>query len=417
MSQVVQTNGNYTIKTSSAGVIRLDTGVGIGEVRVTGNLVVDGTTVTIEAENINVQDNILVFNSGETANGVSLGYSGFEIDRGYAAGITTVISVTGGSWSNGVATLTFSLTNPQPFQIGDRVTISNVTPSGYNLGGVSVILTAATTTSISYPIVSDPGSWTSGGVIAGSLANPRASLTFNESTDTFEIAQRTGPGVYNFSSSALKTRFIRTDPSVDEGDLTLIGSGKGVVKVTGTTDYLNEILLTIANPTNPPASSVTATLADDILANVKYVNYAVLNNPTYFLRDNDTTVRTLDSSDKASLFGGGSSRIRLDVDGVIVANFYRDNLEMYGLNFSPNTISAVNTNDGITLDANGTGKIKINAPLQLENEASVPSSVAGNTIIYSATPGTGNSGVFFVNTSSTNELTNKNRALLWSMLF
>jgi hypothetical protein len=417
MSQVVQTNGNYTIKTSSAGVIRLDTGVGIGEVRVTGNLVVDGTTVTIEAENINVQDNILVFNSGETANGVSLGYSGFEIDRGYAAGITTVISVTGGSWSNGVATLTFSLTNPQPFQIGDRVTISNVTPSGYNLGGVSVVLTAATTTSISYPIVSDPGSWTSGGVIAGSLANPRASLTFNESTDTFEIAQRTGPGVYNFSSSALKTRFIRTDPSVDEGDLTLIGSGKGVVKVTGTTDYLNEILLTIANPTNPPASSVTATLADDILANVKYVNYAVLNNPTYFLRDNDTTVRTLDSSDKASLFGGGSSRIRLDVDGVIVANFYRDNLEMYGLNFSPNTISAVNTNDGITLDANGTGKIKINAPLQLENEASVPSSVAGNTIIYSATPGTGNSGVFFVNTSSTNELTNKNRALLWSMLF
>ncbi len=90
---------------------------------------------------------------------------------------------------------------------------------------------------------------------------------------------------------------------------------------------------------------------------------------------------------------------------------------MYGLNFSPNTISAVNTNDGITLDANGTGKIKVNAPWQLENEASVPSSVAGNTIIYSATPGTGDSGVFFVNTSRTNELTNKNRALLWSMLF
>ncbi len=417
MSQVVQTNGNYTIKTSNSGVIRLDTGAGLGEVRVTGNLVVDGTTVTIEAENINVQDNVLVLNSGETANGVSLGYSGFEVDRGYAAGVTTVINVTGGSWSNGVATLTFSLTNPQPFQVGDRVVISNVTPSGYNLGGVSVVLSAATTTSISYPITSNPGNWSSGGVISGSLANNRASFTFNEATDTFEIAQRTGPGIYNFSNSGLKLRYIRTDPNIDEGDLTLIGSGKGVVKVTGTTDYLNEILLTIANPTNPPASSVTATAADDILANVKYVNYAVLNNPTYFLRDNDTTVRTLDSSDKASLFGGGSSRIRLDVDGVIVANFYRDNLEMYGLNFSPNTISAINTNDGLTLDVSGTGKVRINAPLQMENEGSVPASVSGSTIIYSATPGTGDTGVFFVNTSRTNELTNKNRALLWSMLF
>jgi hypothetical protein len=418
MAQVVQTNGNYTIKTASSGIIKLDTGAGTGEVRVTGNLVVDGTTVTIEAENINVQDNILVLNAGETANGVSLGYSGFEIDRGYAAGNTTIINVTGASWSNGTATLTFSLTNPQPFQVGERVVISGINPSGYNLGGVSVELTTANTVSVSYPVTANPGAYVSGGVISGSSANSRASFAFNEATDTFEIAKRTGPGVYNFSDSAIKTRFIRTDPAIDEGDLILIGTGKGVVKVTGTTDYLTEILLTIANPSNPPASSVTATLADDILANVKYVNYAVLNNPTYFLRDNDTTVRALDSSDKANLFGGGSSRVRVDVDGVIVAQFFRDNLEMYGLNFSPNRISSTNTNESITLEANGTGRIVVNAPLSLENEGSTPATPpAGRTLVYSATPGTGDSGVFFVNTSRTNELTNKNRALLWSMLF
>lgn len=418
MAQVVQTNGNYTIKTANSGIIKLDTGVGTGEVRVTGNLVVDGTTVTIEAENINVQDNILVLNSGETANGISLGYSGIEIDRGYAAGNITIINVTGATWSNGIATLTFALTNPQPFQIGERVVVSGVTPSGYNLGGVSTVLTSATTTSISYSVTANPGSYSSGGVISGSLANSRASFTFNEANDTFEIAQRTGPGVYNFSNSAVKTRYIRTDSSIDDGDLILIGSGKGVVKVTGTTDYLNEILLTIANPSNPPASSVTATAADDILASVKYVNYAVLNNPTYFLRDNDTTVRALDSSDKALIFGGGSSRVRVDVDGTIVAQFYKDNLEMYGLNISSNRISATNTNESITLEANGTGKIAVNAPLSLENEGSTPATPpAGRTIIYSATPGTGDSGVFFVNTSRTNELTNKNRALLWSMLF
>ena len=35
-------NGNYTVKTQSGGTIRLDTGVAAGEVRVTGDLIVEG---------------------------------------------------------------------------------------------------------------------------------------------------------------------------------------------------------------------------------------------------------------------------------------------------------------------------------------------------------------------------------------
>jgi len=335
MSQVVQTNGNYTIKAITGGVIRLDTGDSVGEVRVTGNLIVDGTTVTVEAENLEIKDNVIILNVGEASNGVSLQYSGIEIDRG----------------ANG-------------------------------------------------PVV-----------------NPKASFLFNEATDTFEISKRDAAGISNFADSGLKVRYIRTDPGIDGGDLTLIGAGAGLVKITGTTDYLNEILLTMANPANPPASTVTPTLADDVLANVKYVNYAVINNPAYLLRDDDTRVIAADSAIHAADFGGGPSRILMQVDGNIRATLFDNNFTLFGIELSDRKISAKNTNDDLILDANGTGKIVIDSPIQMGVQISTPSSVSGNNILYASAPGTGDSGIYFVNSTDSSELTNKNRALLWSMLF
>ena len=58
MGQVVQINGDYTIKAAEGGTIRLDTGPNVGNVRVTGSLLVDGTTLTVNARDLNVKDNI-----------------------------------------------------------------------------------------------------------------------------------------------------------------------------------------------------------------------------------------------------------------------------------------------------------------------------------------------------------------------
>jgi len=84
MSKTIQTNGDFSIKTADAGNIILDTGSGVGEVRVTGNLNVEGDTFTVSAENLQVEDNSIVLNFGDTGNGVSLRYAGIEIDRGSA---------------------------------------------------------------------------------------------------------------------------------------------------------------------------------------------------------------------------------------------------------------------------------------------------------------------------------------------
>jgi hypothetical protein len=99
MGQFLQTNGDYNIKTREGGTVRVDTGPGVGELRVTGNLVVEGDTVTVSAENLQVQDNIITVNFGETGAGVTLRYSGIEVDRGTENNVSLVWDESDDTWN------------------------------------------------------------------------------------------------------------------------------------------------------------------------------------------------------------------------------------------------------------------------------------------------------------------------------
>lgn len=98
MSQVIQTNGNYTIKTSLGGVITLNTGPEVGNVVITGNLTVLGNSTNVEVGNMSVEDNVITLNKGETSSGVTLGYAGFEIDRGISDKVSFVFDESTDTW-------------------------------------------------------------------------------------------------------------------------------------------------------------------------------------------------------------------------------------------------------------------------------------------------------------------------------
>jgi hypothetical protein len=82
MSQVYQVNGDYLLKAGSGGTITLDTGNKEGLVLITGDLTVKGNTTTISTVNLDVEDNIIVLNFGESGAGITQIFSGIEIDRG-----------------------------------------------------------------------------------------------------------------------------------------------------------------------------------------------------------------------------------------------------------------------------------------------------------------------------------------------
>jgi hypothetical protein len=343
MGQFLQVNGDYNIKSAEGGKITFDTGPAAsgGQVLITGNLVVEGTQTTVQATDLDVSDNIITLNAGETGAGVTLIYSGIEVDR-------------------------------------------------------------------------------------GSL--PSASLLYDETADTWLIANGNAPSL-NYDDSNIRLHRIYTNSSTDDGDLVLIGSGTGVVKVIGTTNYEQQVT------------------ADDDIPNKRYVDDSILNNPTFQIiapQSQDTRVIISDkeitpniSTQAGSLayltantgFNTfGESAVSIVVDGQLVSQFYSNRAEIGdleiggGLDRNEITSKASITNENIVIRTQGTGKLQTNYALQIEKIASAPAYVSNSLLLYGATPSIGTSGVWFVNDSAeiqkqTGELISKNKALVFSMIF
>jgi len=329
-----------------------------GDTIITGNLTVAGDVTAVSTENLEIKDRIITLNEGENGPGVS--------DVGFGA-----------------------------------------------YSGIEI----------------DRGTY------VDSTAVPRAAFVWNESNPGFttdedpasasgywQIVTGSSETAYGFADSNLKIRRILTDASTDSGDLTLIGTGTGVVKVAGTTNYRLQV-----------------TDNNDI-PNKDYVDFSILNNPTFQIRapSQDTRVIIADkditpnnSSTGGSLAyyqaatgypistdGAVESGVGFLVDGVLTSTFYSNRVVLQSLEIIDSEIRHDSSNENIFINTNGTGKLQTNYAIQLDNNAVSPAIVSGSHIIYSKPESTGRSGIYFVNTENTrDELVSKNRALLFSMLF
>lgn len=87
MSRILKVSqSDYRVQVNPGGVITLDTGPDQGLVFITGDLIVNGNTTTINTTELTVEDRIITLNSREDGAGISLANgnreSGIEIDRG-----------------------------------------------------------------------------------------------------------------------------------------------------------------------------------------------------------------------------------------------------------------------------------------------------------------------------------------------
>jgi hypothetical protein len=353
MGQFFRVNGDYNIKVRDGGTIKLDTGTS-GDTIITGNLTVQGDVTAVSSTNLEIKDRIITLNEGENGPGVSLLYSGIEIDRGTYVDSTAVPR----------AAFVWNETNP------------------------------------GFTTEEDPAS----------------------AAGYWQIVTGSAETAYGFADSNLKIRRILTDSSTDSGDLTLIGTGTGVVKVAGTTNYRLQV-----------------TDNDDI-PNKDYVDFSILNNPTFQIRapsqdtrviiaDKDVTPNTAGTGGSLAYYqaqtgypisydGASESGVGFLVDGTLTATFYKNRVVLQSLEIVDSEIRHDSSNENIFINTNGTGKLQTNYAIQLDNNAVSPAIVTGSHVIYSKPESTGKSGIYFVNTENTrDELVSKNRALLFSMLF
>lgn len=359
MGQFLNTNGDYNIKTSVGSRITLDTGPGEGEVRITGDLVVEGNTVYVDVDNLEIKDNIIVLNQGETGTGVSLipPTSGIRIDRGLA---------------------------------------------------------------------------------------PDVDFLWNDATDSWELSQENfGVGETPFVNSKLKIAQLLTDSATNDGNLLILGAGSpgGVIHVTGTTNYEQQVVA----------------FGDDAIPNKKYVDDAIQTNPTSQISRDNTRVIAFDQDDKLDsvLFPIGpyewpfpynnadypETQVGISINGdAPIASFFRNRIEFLNqglIIFSEDAtddnpldpqanavvIQTVNTSANIKLETSDTGKVQITYALQLDNHNINPTYVPKDTsMIYAGDVEAGQTGIYHMSyvgpsTTRSGELINKNRALLFSMIF
>ena len=316
MSKVVRVqDGDYKIVTQLNGTITLDTGNQIGQVIVTGDLLVQGNTTTVESETMTVKDNIIYLNYGETGAGVSLGTAGISIERGSAVDV---------------------------------------------------------------------------------------SLFFDETTDTFRFIDALGNLV------PLQSNYITSG----NGDLRLFtGVGTGVISVTGTVNYENNVT------------------DDDDIPNKKFVTDYVLASGGVALVDrfySYSGATQLNTGGRAydTAAGDPSSRVSFEVDGTVILEINTAGIGVVGgaiideIAITENFITTTNSNNNLELRASGTGVVLIDDVLGLNNQGADPTSTSGMNKIYSkGTVGTGGTGVYFKNTTQSGELISSKKALLYALLF
>ena len=316
MSKILNVNtGNYTIRVANGSTITFDTGA-TGTTALTGNLTVAGTQTTVNSQNLDITDNIIFLNKGETGGGITLNQSGIRIDRGTFADVQILYD-------------------------------ENVTHN-------------------------DP-----------------ITQTVDSGTFIFKDENNNIQGIY--------TNSIATGG----GDLYLINSGTGVVSVSGTNAYENQIT------------------DDDDIPNKKYVDDAITTGVQTIqvnsIQRGDSTFTVKDSS-----LDGGVSRFQIKVDNNEVAIFRNDSTEIENLLFQDNTITTTTSGSDLTISSQGSPFVKIDSTLRMpvQDDSAVVASSATMIAIFGKDPDKGKTGVWFKNKyNHEDELISTNRSLLYSMLF
>lgn len=92
------------------------------------------------------------------------------------------------------------------------------------------------------------------------------------------------------------------------------------------------------------------------------------------------------------------------------------NLNVGDITINSGSIGTNNSNSDLELYASGAGAIHLRSVVKLENEISDPSTVVGNNLLYAKTPNVGNTGLFFANTTKSDELVSKSKAVFFGLI-
>lgn len=356
---------NYKIRLNDGGNFFIDTGDGIGNVRITGDLTVTGEITQTEVNEVVVRDRTITVNDQESANGISeladgSQYAGIIIDRGnlafakmmYDEDLSFYDSQTG-------------LTDPNQGAFVFK------TKSGTDTGGTQ-------------------------GQLQGIYTN---------FVGTFNDADLTLIGDVNSTAKVTVTNTVNYERNI----FPYVGD------FIETNNYSPDKLTPTADPN----------FDDDAIPNVRLMldyirDYHQYNFQDKIVSPGDTSISVSDFETDSSAI----SNAKITIDGTDIAEFYLNKIKFINLEFEDNVIRPITANANLILEGETEGLVQLNTPAYFPKYNDVnpgdtdPDVPTDGIVIYAKEEADGGTGLFFVNENSTqDEIISRNKALLYSIIF
>jgi hypothetical protein len=236
-----------------------------GSVQIDGNLTVSGNTISIGVTNLSISDNLISLNEPETV---------------------TVTSATSNATS-------FIYTANNGFFVGQIVTVTGMTPAGYNVTSNSVTFANATTFAVANT-VAGPGAYVSGGTAAARVdTNPDIGFTGNYNDGTYRHAgffRDATDGVFKVFDQYLPEptgAFINTaNASFRIADFQSNNTVMGSANVAGTTrlGVSNANYLQVVGAASAGVPTISAQGTDASID----IGYATKSGANHYFRTNGT---------------------------------------------------------------------------------------------------------------------------------
>ena len=220
----------------------------------------------------------------------------------------------------------------------------------------------------------------------------------------------------------------------------------GNIAVNGNIVYINSTITSIANAYIPINTSETGSgvtngnsgiiIDRGTLPNAYWVYTETANSWNGYVSGNLTRIQAADPTANSHVVTlqflsnttagvpavGANTWVQYNQGGGLLlgnANFTFSipNLNVYGTRISNGNITTSGTNQNLTLYGNGaTGVVNIQQGLKFNFKNVTPASASNSTLLFANTIGSGNTGLFVVNSSKGDELVGKTRAIGFNIM-